>query len=148
MGHQTDYIREYYRKRRARLYAEAPDPETHPLRIWRKEHGLSLAAAGRLFGVSDAAVWGWERGLVPTPEWVTDIIQEGMSEYTQRKIRESEAQYQERIRLNPTRLWRASRGMSQKELARRLGVTQNRLSSWETGNRPTPEWVTKRLEEL
>lgn len=107
-----------------------------------------MAKTGRLLGVTDSTVWNWEYRIDPTPEWVLDLIAEGMSDYTERKLRESEAQYQERIRLNPIRLWRAARGMSQKELARRLDTKQSWLSAWETGRRATPEWVTKRLEEL
>ena len=148
MTNNRDYAREYARSRRARIYEMHLDPETHPLRIWRKQYGLSMAKTGRLLGVTNTTIWNWEYRIDPTPEWVLDLVSEGMTEYTERKLRESEARYQEQLRLNPIRAWRAARGMSQPELASFLGVTQGKLSAWETGNRPTPEWVTKRLEEL
>ena len=148
MGRQTDYIREYYRRRRARLYAEAPDPETHPLRIWRKEHDLSMAAAGRLLGTSDSMVWHWERSLVPTPEWVLEIIQDGMTDYMRRKLRLLDEERKAQQWENPIRVWRKLHGKTQEETAELLGVKVGRLASWEQGCRTMPEWVPYKLEEM
>lgn len=148
MGHQTEYIREYYRKRRERLYAEAPDPETHPLRIWRKENGLSLATAGRLLDTSDSMIWHWERSLVPTPEWVLEIIQDGMTDYMHRKLAQLDAERKTWQRTNPIRVWRRMHGKSRAETAELLGVTVGAIESWERGDRTMPAWVPYKLEEV
>ena len=146
--HQREYIREYYQARRARLYAAAPDPETHPVRVWRKKHNLSMTQAGLLFGVTDSAVWGWEKSLVPTPEWVEDIIQDDMTDYMKRKLHSLEDARRARALANPVRVWRTARKLTQPALAEILGVTQRTVSSWENEERPTPAWVLARLEEL
>lgn len=148
MTNTKEYIREYYRKRRERLYEQAPDPETHPLRIWRKENGLSMAAAGRLLETSDAMVWHWERGLVPTPEWVLDIIQDGMTDYMRRKLGQLNAQRREQYRSNPIRLWRKRHGKTREETAELLGVRPSTLANWERECRTMPLWVPYRLEEM
>ena len=147
-AHQKEYIRDYYRARRARLRAAAPDPETHPLRVWRKANGLSMAKTARLLEVRDTSIWNWENGLDPTPEWVLEVISDGMTDYIRRKLQDMERVYREQIKSNPIRGWRKLRDMSQAELAEKLGVSQNKLSAWETSRRPTPEWVLARLEEL
>lgn len=148
MANTKEYIREYYRKRRAKLYATTPDPETHPLRIWRKENGLSLAAAGRLFDVTSSTIWSWERGIAPVPEWVLEIIGEGMTDYMLRKIRSQALQHKQAQRNHPIRLWRKRLGIDQAKAAELLGVSRAALASWERGERSTPLWALAKTEEI
>ena len=144
----AEYIREYYRQRRERIYADAPDPETHPLRIFRRENDLSYCAAGRLLGVSDSMVWAWERGLNPTPEWVFDIIQDGLTDYARKKLDSLDHQRRQAMKEHPIRQWRKRLGINQKEAAELLGCTRTALASWEQGRRETPLWAVAKQEEI
>lgn len=59
--------------RRAKA-AAAPDPETHPLRIWRRSVGLNQREAGIILGVSAGEVCYYEKGVIRTPEWLLDWL--------------------------------------------------------------------------
>ena len=133
------------RHRAAKLYA-LPDIEKHPLRVWRKAQGLSMAAAGRVLDVSGTAVRTWEVGIAPTPDWVLECIGPEMADYLAPKIAlENTA----KIYWNdhPLRQWRKARELSQEELGFVLGRTKGTIEKWETGAKATPDWVMKKLEE-
>jgi len=59
--------------------------DDHPLRIWRKIHGLSLRKAALLFGVTRQAVYVWERNL----SWPTPRLRRKIAKYTGIPIRVS-----------------------------------------------------------
>lgn len=37
-------------------------PTDHPIKVYRRENGLTLVQAGELLGVSEMTVWRWENG--------------------------------------------------------------------------------------
>lgn len=46
------------------------------------------------------------------------------------------------FRMNGLKLARMNAGITQKELARRLGCSESLVTKWETGRgKPSPEWV-------
>lgn len=50
--------------------------ERNPLRIWRKEHGLSLNNAAALLGVGMWSVHGWEAGsYIPNAQNMAKIVE-------------------------------------------------------------------------
>ena len=75
----------YFRERRRRLSLPPEEREKHPVRIFRKQYGLSLRQLGRILGVSYATIGYWESGEIRTPAWVTETIEE-QDEYLLRAI--------------------------------------------------------------
>lgn len=145
---QKQYARQYYRKRREQVRAAGIDPSKHPLRIWRKTHGMSLADAALLLGVSDSQVWQWEQSLCPLPDWLQDILDEEPTDYMQKKIKDLLVQRKQQMRNHPLRQWRRRLHISQAQAAALLGIPKSTLASWEQLRRDPPEWVLARTEEI
>lgn len=74
--------------------------EKHPVRIFRKQYGLSLRQLGRILGVSYATIGYWESGEIRTPAWVTETIEE-QDEYLLRAIEKEKKHDKEKTRRNP-----------------------------------------------
>lgn len=74
------------RIRTAKKTLSVEECEKNPVRIWRKRYALSQTQLGELFGVSGSCVGYWERGVLITPEWVSEIVSREADEYTLRKI--------------------------------------------------------------
>jgi DNA-binding XRE family transcriptional regulator len=43
--------------------------------------------------------------------------------------------------------WRNKRGLTQQELAQKLGVARQTIASWEVGRTDIPNWALKKLKE-
>lgn len=139
---RNEYMRRYRAKR---LYA-LKDPEKHPLRAWRKAHGLTMAATARILGTTSTSVRNYELGINPTPEWVIESIAPENADYLAKKIADEGSARIQRTE-HELRTWRKVRGISQEEVAYVVGRTKKTIERWETGAKPMPAWVLKRLEE-
>lgn len=104
----------------------------------RRRLGLSQAELGTRLGVSRDAIWEWENGNhEPRPETrvaIDRLIEEALSE--------------DEIVAMRIRSLRTGLGLTQRELATRLGVYPKTVSRWEQGRRRPSEEVISRIEKL
>ncbi|MHC4591649.1 MAG: helix-turn-helix domain-containing protein [Planctomycetota bacterium] len=117
------------------------------LRRIRRKFSLTQANLAALLGVSAASVTSWEAGKT-TPGRESRRLIAGLRELSPRQVRERlggrgparpRALGRRAPRLSPRRVQaiRREAGLSQREMAKRLGVSVNSVSNWETG-RSTP----------
>lgn len=83
-----EQLRDYYRKRTARMTLPKEERAKNPVRVWRKEYELTQMQLGKLLGVSGASVGYWERGIAKIPDWVLDLVERPAEDYILRKMKE------------------------------------------------------------
>lgn len=130
-----------------------PDLSGSDIKRLRKGLGLTQTALAELVGVSAAAVTSWETGkTVPSRE-----NRRKLAELAQKPRAEIESQLSESGVLLPEeadidaeeiRQIRNRAGLSQREMARELGVSVNSVSNWETGRTSPRRSSVKQLLEL
>lgn len=102
------------------------------IRARRLDLGLRHRDVADQLGVHAASVRNWEMGRT---EPALDLLR-GVIEFLNYDPRAKPATVGERIRI-----WRTARGLSQGEIARRLGVDPGTLGRWERGERePMGRW--------
>ena len=117
----------------------APKPDQ--LKKLRKRLSLTQADLAALVGVSTAAVTSWETGKTTPARKAREAIAElrrtrrGPADRRAAQRPGPGATGQRTTRLTPSdiRAIRKQAGLSQKEMADRLGVSPNAVSNWETG---------------
>ena len=116
------------------------------IRELRKERGISQKELGEKLGVANTTVSIWERGEREPEgeskrklrEYFGVTMAYLMGEETGERERKGKASFGERL----TEL-RREKGMTQEEVAEKLGVTKNTIHVWEKGKRlPEDEWAT------
>lgn len=130
------------------LFAGPPPPEWEPgpeisadeLRTMREWAGLSQAELAQRLGAGVATVNAWERGAKPVPGYRRGQVRQALAE---RKPPEPAPVAAEMLLAERDRT-----GMTQAELADRLGVSQVTISAWERGARPVPAELRDRVREM
>ena len=116
------------------------------LRQLRKEKGLSQIELAEALNVANTTVSIWERGLrkpeMDTLEKVRKYFDVSLAyllgENTGERTDEASVTFAQRLKE-----LRVERGLTQEELAEKLGVTKNTIYVWEKGQRfPDDEWAT------
>lgn len=116
------------------------------LRHLRKQKGLDQSELAEALNVASTTVSIWERGVrMPEMDTLGKISQFFdvslaylLGEETGEKISKASASFPRRLKE-----LREERGLSQQELAEKLGVTKNTIFVWEKGKRlPEDEWAT------
>jgi len=116
------------------------------LRQLRKEKGLCQKELAEALNVANTTVSIWERGLrkpeMDTLEKVRNYFDVSLAyllgENTGERAGESSVTFAQRLKE-----LRVERGLTQEELAEKLGVTKNTIFVWEKGQRfPDDEWAT------
>ncbi|MHC5033960.1 MAG: helix-turn-helix domain-containing protein [Planctomycetota bacterium] len=117
------------------------------LKRLRRKFSLTQANLAALLGVSTASVASWEAGRTAPGKESRRLIA-GLRDFSPRQIQErlggpaaarARAPGRRESRLSPARVRaiRRKAGLSQREMAKRLRVSVNSVSNWETG-RSTP----------
>ncbi len=130
-----------------------PDLTAADIKRMRKGLGLTQTAMAKLIGVSAAAVTAWETGkTMPSRE-----SRRALGQLAGRPRAEVDEQLS-RSGLLPApeatlsgddiRSLRQATGMSQRDLARKLGVSVNSVCNWETGRTEPRRSSVKKLLEL
>jgi transcriptional regulator with XRE-family HTH domain len=107
----------------------------------RQRHGLGMDALAEILGVDPSTVRGWERrGHRPSPRLHARLAEAlGLPTTPGPRATLGEGLRAARLRV----------GLTQRELADQIGVGQQVVSSWESGNRtPTEEQGTRISEVL
>lgn len=116
------------------------------LRQLRKEKGLSQKELAEALNVANTTVSIWERGLrkpeMDTLEKVRNYFEVSLAyllgENTGERAGKSSVTFAQRLKE-----LRVESGLTQEELAEKLGVTKNTIFVWEKGQRfPDDEWAT------
>lgn len=116
------------------------------LRQLRKEKGLSQKELAEALNVANTTVSIWERGLrkpeMDTLEKVRNYFDVSLAyllgENTGERAGKSSVTFAQRLKE-----LRVESGLTQEELAEKLGVTKNTIFVWEKGQRfPDDEWAT------
>jgi len=118
-----------------------PAMSADDVKALRQKIGLTQAELAQLLGVSTAAVTSWESGRTSPARdkrrGLAEIRQLSRSEVLARLGRSEElATVEAKGGISPEeiRALRKQAGLSQAQLAARLGVSVNSVSNWETGN--------------
>jgi len=123
------------------------------VRRLRKGLGITQIALAKLIGVSAAAITAWETGkTIPSRE-----SRRALSQLAEKSQDEVDAQLSRSGLMPPPeatlsgadiRRLRQQAGMSQRDLARKLGVSVNSVCNWETGRTEPRRGSVKKLLEL
>lgn len=108
------------------------------IRTIRLNRGLLQKEAALFIGVNTMTLWGWENyQREPTIRlWKGIIHFLGYYPFAQEKLEEKLLAY------------RRTHGLSQEELASRLGVDPQSVARWETGKEPQGERCNQAIEKL
>jgi DNA-binding transcriptional regulator YiaG len=120
-----------------------PAPTPAQLKRLRKKNGLTQAELAELVGVSTASVTSWEAGKTAPGRDNRRRLGE-LRQMSGRQMDQELGRHPEAVgaaagatggRLEPDqiRAIRKEAGLSQKEMAERIGVSVNSISNWETG---------------
>jgi DNA-binding transcriptional regulator YiaG len=130
-----------------------PDVSAADIKRLRKGLGLTQTVMAKLIGVSAAAVTAWETGkATPSRE-----SRRALGQLAERPRAEVDAQLNRAGLVAPARAalsgeqireLRAAAGMSQRDLARKLGVSVNSVCNWETGRTKPRRASIKKILEL
>lgn len=109
------------------------------LRAARRARGLSIRELAEKFRVDPTTIWKWEHGRsAPFVRYLPGIL-----ELIGEEQAPTDAALGDRIRA-----YRRKHGLTQRNLAMRLGVHQGTLSDWELGLHPPCKRLLLILEEL
>ena len=135
--------------------AAPPSVKPEDLKRLRKKHQLTQAELAVMLGVSPASVTSWEAGKTEPREKNRSAIAELAS-----RLREEAAKRSADgagagapapdgpLSADGIKALRQQAGLSQKELARQVGVSVNSVSNWETGRTAPRAASVRKLLEL
>lgn len=131
----------------------------HPLFAFRSRWDLTLPEAAEFFDLHESTLAGYEHRRYPTPEWLSQWLDDPMmseDEIRRRvidarrkaslKAERPPAKRNSRGRWNPVREWRKKKGLTQVKAAKILGVATTTVTAWELGDRTVPEHIMRRIE--
>lgn len=98
------------------------------IKLWRKARGLSLEEASKIFGISPKTFLDWERGMIPSDRQKERLAKElGLDKdvlFKKCEIGKLNVHLKEK---------RLEYGLTQAELAKRLGYSSPTICRWEKG---------------
>ncbi len=130
-----------------------PDVTATDVKRMRKGLGLTQTALAKLIGVSAAAVTAWETGKT-APSRESRRLLGGLAARPRAEVEEELSRSglvppaRAALTGDEIRAMRQEAGMSQRDLARKLGVSVNSVCNWETGRTEPRRASVKKLLEL
>lgn len=116
------------------------------LRDVRRTAGVPVRQIAAAVGVLTATVYNWEAGRVRIPVEHLPVLARLFSTdaASLRSRLESAPAAAGAAQVSALRRFRRRTGLSQQQVAERIGTTRRRLGAWERGTRP-PVWAVRRL---
>ncbi len=130
-----------------------PDISGIDVKRLRRRLGLTQNALAELIGVSAAAVTSWETGkTIPSRDnrrALAELSEKPLSEVEEELTRSGiMLPHEEAMSPEEIRQIRTAAGLSQRELAKEIGVSVNSVSNWETGRTAPRRASVKELLRL
>ncbi|HEU4064527.1 TPA: helix-turn-helix transcriptional regulator [Streptococcus pneumoniae] len=99
------------------------------IRLWRKAKGLKKVEAAKIFGVTPEAICHWESGKAQPQDGDMFVICEKLNLDPRMFLRKKTNPFAEMLKRK-----RCELGLTQSELAVKLGYRRDTIAKWETGS--------------
>lgn len=99
------------------------------IRLWRQTKGLKKVEAAKIFGVTPEAICHWESGKAQPQDGDMFVICEKLNLDPRMFLRKKTNPFAEMLKRK-----RCELGLTQNELAIKLGYRRDTIAKWETGS--------------
>ena len=142
----TAVIAEFFDEARPASDGPGPGARGHGLRPLRRAASVDVRTLARRLGVPPSTVYNWEAGRARVPQEQLDRLAGllGLDEPGLTTLLACSPVAPRPEPVTALRRLRRRTGLSQEQVARRIGTTRHRVGAWERGQRP-PLWAVRRL---